>query len=86
MVVIRLARRGAKKRPFYNIVVTDSRKRRDSGFIERVGHFNPIAAGGEKPLHVDMKRVDYWVKQGVKPSKRVAHLIKRFDKEHTAST
>ena len=85
MVVIRLARRGAKKRPFYNIVVTDSRKRRDSGFIERVGHFNPVAVGGEKPLHVDKQRVDYWIKQGVKLSKRAAHLIKRFDKERAAS-
>ena len=80
MVVIRLSRRGAKKRPFYNIVVTDSRKPRDSGFIERVGYFNPIAKGGETRLHVNRERVDHWLGRGVKLSQRVSSLIRTFDK------
>ena len=61
MVVIRLARGGAKKRPFYNIVVADSRKRRDGRFIERVGFYNPMASGGEQPLRVALDRVDLLV-------------------------
>ncbi len=81
MVVIRLSRRGAKRRPFYSIVVTDSRKPRDSGFIERIGYFNPVAKGGETRLHLDKGRVDHWLGQGVKPSQRVTSLIKEFDKE-----
>ena len=76
MVSIRLARGGAKKRPFYNIVVTDTRKPRDSGYIERVGYFNPIAKGQEVRLFLDLERVDYWVHQGAKPTERVATLIK----------
>ena len=60
MVVIRLARGGAKKRPFYNIVVADSRERRDGRFIERVGFYNPMAAGGEQPLRVATDRIDHW--------------------------
>src|SRR5881227_308157 len=59
MVVIRLSRGGAKKRPFYNIVVADSRIRRDGRFIERVGFYNPVASGGEQPLRVAFDRVDY---------------------------
>ena len=84
MVVIRLSRRGAKKRPFYNIVVTDSRKPRDSGFIERVGYFNPIAKGQETRLHLDKERVNHWLGQGVKLSPRVTSLIKEFDKASAA--
>ncbi len=76
MVSIRLARGGAKKRPFYNIVVTDTRKPRDSGYIERVGYFNPIAKGQEVRLFLDLERVDYWVNQGAKATERVATLIK----------
>ena len=60
MVVIRLARGGAKKRPFYNIVVADSRERRDGRYLERVGFYNPMAAGGEQPLRVALDRVTYW--------------------------
>jgi small subunit ribosomal protein S16 len=76
MVVIRLSRGGAKKRPFYHIVVTDSRKRRDGGYIERLGYFNPIAAGQEARLRLNTERTQYWISQGAKPSERVAALIK----------
>ncbi|BAW80201.1 30S ribosomal protein S16 [Candidatus Nitrosoglobus terrae] len=76
MVVIRLARGGAKKRPFYTIVVADKRNRRDGRYIERLGFFNPIASGGEIPVHMDMDRVNYWLSQGAQPSDRVAQLVK----------
>ncbi len=76
MVSIRLARGGAKKRPFYHIVVTDSRKRRDSGYIEQLGYYNPRATGQEVRLHVDMERVSYWQSVGAKPSERVESLLK----------
>jgi small subunit ribosomal protein S16 len=76
MVTIRMARGGAKKRPFYNIVVTDKRSKRDGRHIERVGFFNPIAKGGEIPLQLNMERVNYWLSQGAQPSERVAQLIK----------
>ena len=79
MVSIRLARGGAKKRPFYHIVVTDSRKRRDSGYIERLGYFNPRATGQEVRLHVDLDRVKHWQGVGAKPSERVATLLKGDD-------
>lgn len=81
MVTIRLARGGAKKRPFYTIVVTDSRNRRDGRYIERVGFFNPIAAGGEVELAVKKDRVDYWLSKGAKTSERVAGLIKQQAKQ-----
>ncbi len=75
MVTIRLARGGAKKRPFYNIVVTDSRNRRDGRYIERLGFFNPIASGAEERLKFDRERVAHWIAQGAKPSERVTKLI-----------
>jgi small subunit ribosomal protein S16 len=75
MVVIRLARGGAKKRPFYNIVVADSRERRDGRFIERVGFYNPMASGGEQPLRVAVDRVGYWSGVGAKLSPTVARLV-----------
>ncbi len=78
MVTIRLARSGAKKRPFYHLVVTDSRKPRDSGYIERLGYFNPFAREQEVRLHVDIDRVDYWRSQGAKPSVRVTELLKHY--------
>jgi small subunit ribosomal protein S16 len=81
MVKIRLARAGAKKRPFYHIVVTDSRSARGGRFIERVGFFNPIAAGGEERLRLDGTRIDHWVGQGAQPSERVAQLIKEQQKQ-----
>lgn len=80
MVVIRLARGGALKRPFYHIVVTDRRNRRDGRYIERIGFFNPIAAGGEERLRVDLARADHWLKQGAQASERVTHLIKEYRK------
>lgn len=76
MVKIRLARGGSKKRPFYSIVVSDERKPRDSGYIERVGYFNPVACGQEVRLNVETDRVAHWVSQGAKPTERVAKLLK----------
>lgn len=76
MVTIRMTRSGAKKRPFYGIVVTDSRNKRDGSYIERIGFFNPIAKGQEESLRLDLARVDHWVGQGAQTSERVAQLIK----------
>lgn len=75
MVTIRLARGGSKKRPFYHVHVTDSRKSRDGRYIERVGFFNPIARGQEERLRIDSERVDYWVAKGAQCSDRVKKLI-----------
>jgi len=77
MVTIRLSRGGAKKKPFYHVVVTDSRKRRDSGYIESIGFFNPVARGAEKKLELKLDRVDHWVSQGAGISTRVNTLIKQ---------
>ena len=77
MVVIRLARGGAKKRPFYNVVVTDSRSRRDGRFIERVGFYNPVAASHEEGLRIAQDRIDYWRAHGAKLSDTVSTLVKR---------
>ena len=85
MVVIRLSRGGAKKRPFYNIVVTDSRRRRDSNYIERIGYFNPLARGGETRLHLEMEKLDKWVETGAQLSDRVASLVKQASKESEAA-
>lgn len=81
MVTIRLARGGSKKRPFYHLTVTNSRSARDGRFIERVGFFNPIAAGNEERLRVDMDRVNYWVGTGATVSERVAALLKDAQKQ-----
>jgi len=80
MVTIRLARGGAKKRPFYGIMVADQRRSPRGRFIERVGFFNPRAVGGEDRLRIDQERVDYWISKGAQPSDRVAALIKQFAK------
>ncbi len=80
MVKIRLTRGGAKKRPFYHVVVTDSRSARDGRFIERLGFFNPIAAGGEERLRLDLARVDHWVGQGAQVSDRVEDLVREARK------
>jgi small subunit ribosomal protein S16 len=77
MVVIRLSRGGAKKRPFYNLVVADSRERRDGRFIERVGFYNPVAAGAEQPLRVAFDRVEYWKNNGAQLSPTVARLVEQ---------
>ncbi|WP_455200253.1 30S ribosomal protein S16 [Kaarinaea lacus] len=76
MVTIRLSRGGAKKRPFYNIVVQDSRKARDGRYIERVGFYNPSAVENEEGLRINQERVDYWVGKGAQLSERVASIIK----------
>lgn len=80
MVVIRLARAGAKKRPFYHMVVTDKRNPRDGRFIEKIGFFNPIAAGQEPRLNLDQARLSHWLSQGAQPSDRVASLVKEWEK------
>ena len=80
MVVIRLARGGAKKRPFYNVVVTDSRSRRDGRFIERVGYYNPVAAEHEEGLRIAHDRVDYWQQRGARLSDTVRMLVARAAK------
>ena len=77
MVVIRLARGGAKKRPFYNIVVADSRTRRDGRFIERVGFYNPVASGAEQPLRVAFDRIEHWASQGAQLSPTVTRLVEQ---------
>lgn len=76
MVVIRLSRGGSKKRPFYHLVVTDKRNRRDGRYIERVGYFNPIAKGQEVPLLIQHDRIEHWVGLGAQVSDRVAKLLK----------
>jgi small subunit ribosomal protein S16 len=77
MVVIRLARGGAKKRPFYNLVVADSRTRRDGRFIERIGFYNPIATDKEEGLRIAADRLSYWQQQGAQLSLTVARLVKQ---------
>lgn len=77
MVTIRLARCGSKKRPFYQVVVTDSRNPRDGRFIERVGFFNPIAQGQAEELRLDVERINHWLGLGATVSDRVSTLIKR---------
>ena len=84
MVVIRLARGGAKKRPFFNIVVADSRNRRDGRFIERVGFYNPIATPNEETLRLSVDRVTFWQQRGAKVSDTVAGLVKRAAKPQAA--
>ena len=80
MVTIRLARHGAKKRPFYQVVVTDSRNARNGRFIERVGFFNPIASAQAEGLRLDLDRIEHWVGQGATLSDRVNALIKEAKK------
>ncbi len=80
MVTIRLARGGAKKRPFYHLHVTDSRRARDGRYIERIGFFNPVARGNEERLRIDTDRVEYWSDQGATISDRVAQLLEESAK------
>jgi len=81
MVTIRLARGGAKKRPFYHVVVTDSRSKRDGSYIERVGFFNPIARGKEERLRLNGERIQYWFGNGAQATGRVSTLIKEAAKQ-----
>ena len=76
MVTIRLTRAGAKKRPFYHIIVTDSRNKRDGRYLEKLGFYNPIATAQEVELEIDRERVGFWLSHGAKASDRVAKLIK----------
>ena len=80
MVVIRLARGGAKKRPFYNIVAADSRNRRDGRFIERIGFYNPVASGSAETLRIATDRLTYWQQNGAQLSPTVARLVKQSAK------
>lgn len=80
MVTIRLQRGGAKKRPFYQVVVADSRRARNGRFIENVGFFNPTARGQAERLRLDLERVEHWVGQGAGLSDRVASLVKEAKK------
>ena len=75
MVTIRLARGGSKKRPFYTIVVADHRRAPRGRFIERIGFYNPVAAGEAESLRIDLDRVDHWINHGARPSETVAKLI-----------
>ena len=85
MVVIRLARGGAKKRPFYNMVVTDSRNRRDGRFVERIGFYNPVASGNAEGLRIAGDRLEYWLKNGAQLSPTVARLVKQAAKAAAAA-
>jgi small subunit ribosomal protein S16 len=80
MVVIRLARTGAKKRPFYHVVVADQRSPRNGRNLERVGYFNPIAVGPEARVSLDLARIEYWLSCGAQPSDRIRSLIKEARK------
>ena len=84
MVKIRLTRGGAKKRPFYHIIVTDSRSARDGRNIERVGYYNPVASGNEKRVELDLGRVQHWVGQGAQMTDKVADLVKQANKAAAA--
>ncbi|MGB5325649.1 MAG: 30S ribosomal protein S16 [Pseudomonadales bacterium] len=84
MVTIRLSRGGAKKRPFYRVVVADSRSRRDGRFIEQIGFFNPIATGGEERLRIALDRIEHWQGLGAQVSERVKSLAKQV-RENAAS-
>jgi small subunit ribosomal protein S16 len=81
MVVIRLARGGAKKRPFFNIVATDSRNRRDGRFIERIGFYNPVASGAEESVRIAQDRLTYWEGVGAQLSPTVARLVAQVAKK-----
>ncbi|SPJ34104.1 30S ribosomal protein S16 [Kushneria phyllosphaerae] len=85
MVTIRLARGGAKKRPFYHLHVTDSRVKRDGRYLEQVGFFNPIARGQQERLRIDLERIEHWQSQGAQLSDRVAELVRFARKQQTAS-
>ncbi len=80
MVKIRLTRGGAKKRPFYHVIVTDSRSARDGRNIERVGFYNPVAQGAEKRIELDLDRVKHWVDNGAQLTDKVADLYKQATK------
>lgn len=84
MVTIRLSRGGAKKQPFYHLVATDSRARRDGRYIERLGYYNPVAKGDSVPVQIDLSRIDYWVSVGAQMSDRVSKIVKDYRKANPA--
>ncbi len=77
MVIIRFARGGSRNRPFFNVVVADSRNRRDGRFIERLGFYNPVAPEGPEGMRIELERVAYWQGKGAQLSDAVAKLVKR---------
>ena len=85
MVVIRLARGGAKKRPFFNLVVADSRRARDGRFVEKIGFYDPKAPEGKERLRIDNARLTHWKSKGAQPSDTVARLVKQFGEQHKAA-
>ena len=85
MVTIRLSRGGAKKQPFYHVVATDSRARRDGRYIERLGYYNPVARGDATETQLDIDRVEYWIGVGAQMSDRVAKIVKGYRKENAAA-
>ncbi|MDZ7789543.1 MAG: 30S ribosomal protein S16 [Xanthomonadales bacterium] len=85
MVKIRMSRGGAKKQPFYHIIVTDSRNARDGRNIERLGFFNPVARGQNERLRLDVERVDYWLGQGAQISERVRDLANEARRAQSAA-
>lgn len=85
MVVIRLARGGAKKRPFYNIVATDSRNRRDGRFIERIGFYNPVASGSAETVRIAQDRLTHWKERGAQLSPAVIRIVALAAKQTPAA-
>jgi small subunit ribosomal protein S16 len=86
MVRIRLARAGTTNAPFYHVIVSDKRNKRDGRNIERIGFYNPIARGKAEPLRIDLARADYWMSVGAQPSEKVDALIKQLRKQQPAIT
>lgn len=84
MVTIRLTRRGAKNRPFYHVVVTDSRKRQGGSSLEQVGYFNPVSRGKEVRLQLELGRIDHWTSKGAQLSDRVRNLVDTYRKKAAA--
>ena len=84
MVTIRLSRGGAKKQPFYHIVATDSRAKRDGRYIERLGYYNPVARGDAQGTQIDLDRVDHWIGNGAQLSDRVRNIVKSYRKTAAA--
>jgi len=85
MVTIRLSRGGAKKQPFYHVVATDSRARRDGRYIERLGYYNPVARGAATAVELDLARVEYWIDNGAQMSDRVRRIVKDHRKVQAAA-
>ncbi len=85
MVTIRLSRGGAKKQPFYHVVVTDSRNRRDGRYIERLGFFNPVARGDDASIRLELDRIEHWLGNGAQMSERVSKLVKTARKQAAAA-